>query len=106
MPSAMTEFASEARAGQRPVKGGSMKKIEKSDQDDMRPEYDLTALGPGVRGKYYSRATAGMNVVRLDADVAAAFPNEMAVNAALRGLLRSGTTKTRKNKRSAARRRA
>lgn len=89
------------------MKGDNMKKTAKTEPDEMRPEYDLAALGPGVRGKYFSRAVAGMNVVRLDADVAAAFPNEMAVNAALRGLLRSGTAKAKKAKPSAsARKRA
>ena len=38
-----------------------------------------------VRGKYYARYQAGLpRVVRLDPDVAAAFPSEAAVNTALR----------------------
>ena len=58
--------------------------------DDLRPEYDLTSLKGGVRGKYYGRATAGTTLVLLDRDVAEAFPTGTAVNRALRLLLRSG----------------
>ena len=53
-------------------------------EDDMRPEYDLSG---GVRGKYYERYRQGTNVVRLDPDVAAAFPDAEAVNQALRLLM-------------------
>ena len=35
-----------------------MKKASrKTRDDDLRPEYDLAKLGPGVRGKYYRQAT-------------------------------------------------
>ncbi len=50
----------------------------------MRPSYDFRG---GVRGKYVARYRAGTNVVVLDPDVAAAFPNAAAVNRALRALL-------------------
>jgi len=53
----------------------------------MRPEYDLSKLAGGVRGKYLSRYRAGTNLVLLSPDVAAHFPNEKAVNAALRTLI-------------------
>lgn len=56
--------------------------------DDLRPEYDLDRLTGRVRGKYTERYRAGTNVVRLAPDVAAAFPNEEAVNEALRFLIR------------------
>lgn len=59
--------------------------------DDLRPEYDAALLQEllrsGVRGKYVERFREGSNVVKLAPDVAAAFPNEQAVNDALRGLL-------------------
>ena len=42
----------------------------------------------GVRGKYVERYREGTNVVLLDPDVAAAFPDAKAVNDALRLLLR------------------
>lgn len=51
---------------------------------EMRKEYDFS---DGVRGKYVERHARGMNVVVLDADVAAAFPTSESVNRALRALL-------------------
>ena len=53
--------------------------------DDLLPEYDLSQLRGGVRGKYYAQYQADPpRVVRLDQDVAKAFPTDAAVNAALR----------------------
>ncbi|HEX2643918.1 MAG TPA: hypothetical protein VHU81_13070 [Thermoanaerobaculia bacterium] len=53
--------------------------------DELRPEYDLTSLlEGGVRGKYAERYRSGTNLVLLQPDVAAAFPDEQAVNEALR----------------------
>lgn len=53
--------------------------------DDLRPEYDLSALlKGGVRGKYAKRYHAGSNVVLLDPEVRRAFRDEKAVNQALR----------------------
>ena len=51
---------------------------------DLRPEYDLTELGRGVRGKYYGRATSGGNLVLIEPDLAAFFPDARSVNRALR----------------------
>ncbi len=56
--------------------------------DELRPEYDETLLKNGIRGKYTKQYAAGTNIVRLDPDVAAAFPNEKAVNEALRFVLK------------------
>ncbi len=56
--------------------------------DELRPEYDETLLKNGVRGKYAEQYAAGTNIVRLDPDVADAFPNEKAVNEALRFVLK------------------
>lgn len=52
--------------------------------DDLRPEYDFAALREAdrKRGIEYRR-----NFVRLEPDVAAAFPDAEAVNLALRELL-------------------
>ena len=56
-------------------------------EDDLLPEYDLSKLPGGVRGKYYARYQANPpKLVRLDPDVAQAFPTEESVNAALRML--------------------
>jgi hypothetical protein len=65
-----------------------MKKVESEEQDDLRPEYDFSQLKGGVRGKYVARYREGTNLVLLDPDVAAAFPDAQAVNEALRLLLR------------------
>ena len=65
------------------------KEITSEMEDELRPEYDLTELlKGGVRGKYVSRYRAGTNVVVLAPDVAQAFPNEEAVNEALRLVVR------------------
>ena len=64
-----------------------MKKVETDEDDDLRPEYDFSQLKSGVRGKYVERYREGTNLVLLDPDVAAAFPDAKAVNDALRQLL-------------------
>jgi hypothetical protein len=64
-----------------------MKTVESGEEDDLRPEYDFSQMKGGVRGKYVKRYREGTNVVLLDADVAAAFPDAKAVNDALRLLL-------------------
>ena len=55
--------------------------------DDLRAEYDLSALVPGVRGKYFRRASSGTNLVLIEPDLAKAFPTGKAVNNALRMLV-------------------
>jgi ribosomal 50S subunit-associated protein YjgA (DUF615 family) len=62
-----------------------MKKVESELEDELRPEYDLRSmrvrkLGPG-------RKTFG-DIIRLEPDVADAFPDADAVNQALRFLIR------------------
>ena len=62
-----------------------MDKTELETNDDLRPEYDLRTLrvrkvGPG-------RRSFG-EMVRLDPDVAAVFPDAASVNEALRFLIR------------------
>jgi uncharacterized protein (DUF4415 family) len=65
-----------------------MKKDADTNQDDeLRAEYDFSALAGGVRGKYEARYKECADLVRLDADVARAFPTEKAVNDALRQLM-------------------
>jgi hypothetical protein len=59
-----------------------------SHADELRPEYDLTALTGLVRGKYFTQATAGTTLVLLEPDVAEAFPSGRAVNRALRMYMR------------------
>ena len=55
-----------------------------SEIDDMQAEYDFRG---GIRGKYAERYKAGTNLILLAPDVAKAFPDSDAVNAALRQLL-------------------
>ena len=59
--------------------------------DELRSEYDeetlRTLLKNGIRGKYVDRCRQGTNIIKLDPDIAAAFPTEQAVNTALRKLL-------------------
>ena len=59
--------------------------------DDLLPEYDEDTLRAllknGIRGKYVDRYRQGTNLIKLDPDIAAAFPTEQAVNEALRKLL-------------------
>ncbi len=58
-----------------------------SDQDGMRAEYNFRELGGVVRGKYSERYKERLRTVRLAKDVADAFQDEDAVNAALREYL-------------------
>ena len=55
---------------------------------ELQPEYDETLLKDGIRGKYAGQYATDTNIVRLAPDVAAAFPNEEAVNEALRFVLK------------------
>lgn len=62
-----------------------MKKVSKTKPaDDLKPEYDLTRLGPAVRGKYFAKAKSGSNLVLIEPDLAALFPDAKSVNRALR----------------------
>ncbi len=56
-------------------------------EDELRPEYKRADFGNMVRGKYAQRLKSETNVVVLEPDIAAAFPNDAAVNDALRFLL-------------------
>jgi len=65
-----------------------MKKASaKGMDDDLRPEYDLSQLKGGVRGKYYREATAGTNLVLIEHELADIFPGSESVNRALRMLV-------------------
>jgi hypothetical protein len=64
-----------------------MKKA-KSRVEEIRAEYKRSDLGAGVRGKFYAQFQKGHNLVLLRPDVAAAFPTDEAVNAALLSLVR------------------
>jgi hypothetical protein len=88
--------------------------------DDVRPEYDLSALKGEVQGKYHAQATKGTTLVLLEPDVAEAFPDGRTVNEALRAFIkvarsqkfaapaggRKGTGRARRAMTTKARRRA
>ncbi len=65
-----------------------MKKASRSDSDGLRPEYDLGALGKGVRGKYAGRLKR-TTLVPLEPAVAEAFPTAAAVNEALKAVMKA-----------------
>ena len=66
-----------------------MKKTNaKKSVDELRKEYDLKALKGGIRGKYSKRYQTGTNLALLTPDVRAAFPTDVAVNKALRQLMK------------------
>jgi hypothetical protein len=55
-----------------------------SDNDEPRAEYDFSG---GERGRYAKRLAEGSNIVVLEPEVAAAFPDSDSVNKALRQLM-------------------
>jgi hypothetical protein len=73
------------------------KEVENEMEDELRSEYDFSQIKGGVRGKYVERYRAGTNLVLLDPDVAQAFPNEIAVNDALRMLIQVAQRQQRNN---------
>ena len=68
-------------------------------EDEMLPEYNFRG---GVRGKYAERFAKGTNVVVLDPDVAAVFPNSSAVNSALRALAEVARRQSKRGRAPAA----
>jgi hypothetical protein len=64
--------------------------------DDLRPEYDLSQLKGGVRGKYASKYREGTNLILLAPDVAEIFKDNESVNEALRLLIKIAGEKYKK----------
>ncbi|WP_028325245.1 hypothetical protein [Desulfatirhabdium butyrativorans] len=56
--------------------------------DQLRPEYDLSELTGGTRGKYVQRYKEGTNLILLAPDVAEVFKDNESVNEALRLLIK------------------
>lgn len=77
-----------------PNKNRMSKNKPKNTEDEMRPEYDFSQLKGRVRGKYVERYRAGTNLVLLESDVQAAFPDAEAVNEALRMLMKVARRQT------------
>ncbi len=82
-----------------------MKKGSRKPTDELRPAYKRSDFGTLVRGKYAQRVAEATNVVVLEPQVARAFPNDRAVNRALRGLLRGRKGSARPTTRSSRTRR-
>ena len=81
-----------------------MSKASKQEpDDDLLPEYDFSSLSGAVRGKYFERYRAGVNLVLLEPEVAKAFPTDTAVNDALRKVLRATKPPRRATKRPSKR---
>lgn len=77
-----------------------MKKDKTEFNDRLRPEYQRSDFGEFVRGKYADRLRTATNVVVLDPQVAQVFPNDEAVNNALRGLIALARASARRSARS------
>jgi hypothetical protein len=89
----------------RVLTGYNMRKTSaKKVGDELRPEYDLSQLKGGIRGKYYKRAMVGTNLVLIEPDLAKAFPDTDSVNRALRLLVNAASSATtrRRQRRSAS----
>lgn len=71
-----------------------MKRAVKA-RDELRPEYDFASMSGGIRGKYAARYRQGVNIIKLDDDVSAAFPDAKTVNDALRSLIRIAQNKVK-----------
>jgi hypothetical protein len=67
-----------------------MKKAKSPRSKTLRAEYSKQAFPGGlIRGKYAARIAAESNIIRLDPDIAEAFPTSAAVNEALGTVLRA-----------------
>jgi hypothetical protein len=80
-----------------------MKKSRPSPKDELRPEYKRSDFGKMVRGKYSEKIAAATNVVVIDPEVSKAFPNDQAVNDALRSLIDIAKAAARPVRRTKAR---
>ncbi|MBE9064452.1 hypothetical protein [cf. Phormidesmis sp. LEGE 11477] len=58
------------------------------DPGDMLPEYDFTQMKGVVRGKYASKTKNHPRLIRIADDLSDLFPDDEAVNAALRDYLK------------------
>ena len=92
-PTVAVKFESSALVPPRKRNARNMKMSISPDEfgepgDEMRSEYDFRKLHGIIRGKYVDAYKEQLRIVRLADDVASAFPDEAAVNDALREYLR------------------
>lgn len=64
--------------------------------DELRPEYDLSELKRGVKGKYAQRYKEGTNLILSESDVAEVFQDNDSVNEALRLLIKISDRRLKK----------
>lgn len=69
-----------------------MKTVKNDTDGELRHEYKRSDFGEFVRGKYAKPIVEETNIVLLEPDIAKAFPNDAAVNKALRYLLEIAET--------------
>lgn len=75
------------------------KKTNKTAEDeDLLQEYDFSKMKLVGRGIYAKRFASGTNLVRLDRDVRAAFPDDKLVNETLRTIAKVASQHTKGRK--------
>ena len=84
-------------------RGTSTKKANRKPTDELRREYKRSDFATLVRGKYARRLAETTNVVVLEPAVAKAFPNDRAVNQALRKLIGNSKSIPKRTTKRAAR---
>ena len=63
--------------------------IKKLDDYELKEEYDLSKMTILPKGRFDPKRRIGNNLIVLEPDVAKAFPNDEAVNEALRLILKA-----------------
>ena len=63
--------------------------ITKQDDYELEDEYDLSKMTILPKGRFDPQRRLGSNIIVLDPDIARAFPNDEAVNEALRIILKA-----------------
>ena len=63
--------------------------IKKRDDYELNDEYDLSKMTILPKGRFDPKHRIGNNIIVLEPDIAKAFPNDEAVNDALRLLLKA-----------------
>ena len=63
--------------------------IKKQDDYELNDEYDLSKMTILPKGRFDPKHRIGNNIIVLEPDIAKAFPNDEAVNQALRLLLKA-----------------
>lgn len=63
--------------------------MKKQDNYELREEYDLSKMAVLPKGRFDPKRRVGSNIVVLEPELAKAFPNDEAVNEALRLILKA-----------------